>query len=231
MESMQRSWTILHIDDDEDDFILTRSMLAQAQSRKITLEWASSLEEGRDKLRANNYDAVLVDYDLGLVTGIALIRDMVAEGYTAPLILYTGRGSYAVDVEAMQAGATMYLSKSEATPLLLERIIRYAIERKQTELAQAETQERFRAVLEYSMDVAYRRNLIADRYDYMSPVVEKVLGFTPEEMDSMSLEDLLSRIHPQDPAGVRQRLGTSRISFLPHRRQLPLARGLCHGAV
>ncbi len=202
MESMQRSWKILHIDDDEDDFILTRSMLAQAQSRKITLEWASSLEAGRDTLRANNYDAVLVDYDLGLVTGIALIRDMVAEGYTAPLILYTGRGSYAVDVEAMQAGATMYLSKSEATPLLLERIIRYAIERKQTELAQAETQERFRAVLEYSMDVAYRRNLIADRYDYMSPVVEKVLGFTPEEMDSMSLEDLLSRIHPQDLENV-----------------------------
>lgn len=212
MESMQRSWKILHIDDDEDDFILTRSMLAQAQSRKISLDWASSLDEGRDKLHANHYDAVLVDYDLGLVTGIALIRDMVAEGYTAPLILYTGRGSYAVDVEAMQAGATMYLSKSEATPLLLERIIRYAIERKQTERAQVETQERFRAVLEYSMDVAYRRNLVTDRYDYLSPVVEAVLGFSPEEMDALSLEDILSRIHPEDvgnvTAGIQQSVAT-----------------------
>jgi len=38
MESMQRSWKILHIDDDEDDFILARAMLAQAQSGKIALE-------------------------------------------------------------------------------------------------------------------------------------------------------------------------------------------------
>lgn len=208
MESMQRSWKILHIDDDEDDFVLTRSMLAQAQSRKITLEWASTLDDGREKMRGNVYDAVLVDYDLGPVTGIELIREMVSEGFTAPLILYTGRGSYEVDVEAMQAGATMYLSKSEATPLLLERIIRYAVERKQTELARAETQERFRAVLEYSMDVAYRRNLVTDRYDYMSPVVEAVLGFTPEEMDVMSNEELMSRIHPEDVgtviAGIEQ---------------------------
>lgn len=198
MDRMQHSWNILHIDDDEDDFILARAMLAQAQSGKITLEWASTLEEAREKMHARVYDAVLVDYDLGGVTGIELIRGMVAEGYTAPLILYTGRGSYEVDVEAMQAGATMYLSKSEATPLLLERIIRYAIERKQTELAQAETQERFRAVLEHSMDVAYRRNLISDRYEYMSPVVEKMLGFTPDEMDSMPIDEVTARIHPED---------------------------------
>jgi PAS domain S-box-containing protein len=47
--------------------------------------------------------------------------------------LYTGRGSYEVDIEAMSAGATMYLTKAEVNPLLLERAIRYAIEIKQKE--------------------------------------------------------------------------------------------------
>jgi FixJ family two-component response regulator len=49
------------------------------------------------------------------------------------LILFTGRGSFEVDLEAMQAGATLYLTKNEANPLLLERAIRYAIELKQKE--------------------------------------------------------------------------------------------------
>jgi len=123
-------WRILLIDDDKDDYILTREMLRQAQGRKITLDWASSYEEGKEQIQSNYYDAVMVDYDLGLRNGIELIRNTTSQGYRAPLILYTGRGSYDVDVEAMKAGASLYLPKAEINPLLLERSIRYAIERK-----------------------------------------------------------------------------------------------------
>jgi diguanylate cyclase (GGDEF)-like protein len=47
----------------------------------------------------------------------------------------TGQGSYEVDVEAMKAGATDYLNKGEVSAPLLERTIRYAIERKRAEEA------------------------------------------------------------------------------------------------
>ncbi len=57
----------------------------------------------------NEYQAVLVDYDLGEETGMAFIRAVVAGGYPAPVILLTGRGSYEVDVEAMEAGAALYV--------------------------------------------------------------------------------------------------------------------------
>jgi FixJ family two-component response regulator len=49
--------------------------------------------------------------------------------------LLTGHGNYEIDLLAMKAGATDYLSKGETTPLLLERAIRYAIEHKQHEEA------------------------------------------------------------------------------------------------
>lgn len=129
-----QDWHLLLIDNDEDDYLLTRSLLHNARGRKIFLDWASSYEEGYQSLKSRNYHAVLVDYDLGTETGIMLIRDLSALDYPAPFILYTGRGSYEVDQEALQAGATMYLTKSEITPLLLERSIRYAIERKQIEI-------------------------------------------------------------------------------------------------
>ena len=126
-------WRILMIDDDEDDYLITRSMLRQTQGRGVEIQWAQTYRIGQQCLESNHYHAVLVDYDLGARTGIELIQETVSRGYAAPLILFTGRGSYETDIEAMQAGATMYLTKAEATPLLLERSLRYAIERKRIE--------------------------------------------------------------------------------------------------
>jgi PAS domain S-box-containing protein len=129
------TWNILLVDDDEDDYYLTRTRLSCTRGRKILLEWANSYNAGREKMLNNQYQAVLIDYDLGDSSGIELIREMASLGYPAPLILYTGRGSLEVDIEAMQAGATLYLTKEEANPLLLERFIRYGMERKQAEAA------------------------------------------------------------------------------------------------
>jgi len=61
-----------------------------------------------------------------------------------------------------------------------------------------ESEEQFRSVLENSLDVAYRRNLQTDRYDYISPVVEKITGFSAQEISSMNESEALGCIHPDD---------------------------------
>jgi PAS domain S-box-containing protein len=137
-----KTWRILLVDDDEDDYYLTKMMLAEAHSRRFELVWVSTYEEGLSKIQPGDFDVALIDYDLGGRTGIDLIKEIVARGIPIPLILYTGRGSYQVDVEAMQAGATLYLTKREANPLLLERFIRYAIERRQVEENLRESRDR-----------------------------------------------------------------------------------------
>ena len=85
-------------------------------------------------------------------------------------------------------------------------------ERKRAEEALRESEGRFRAVLENSLDAAYRRNLRADRYDYISPAIEEILGFTPEEMSAMNLEEVMERIHPDDRPPVEAELNAAAAS-------------------
>lgn len=135
----KRIWKILLVEDDEDDFVLARDYLLEAKGRQFELKWVATIEAALEHLE--NKDIILVDYDLGVRNGLELIRDAVARGCKAPIILLSGRGSYEVDVEAMQAGATDYLSKNELTPAILERSIRYSIERKRIEEALLESQQ------------------------------------------------------------------------------------------
>jgi PAS domain S-box-containing protein len=142
------NWHILLIDEDEDDCLLTRDMLRESRGRRIDMDWAENYEAGLQSLKERAYDAVLVDYDLKPHTGVELIRQLAQEDYPAPLIMYSGQAVYEVELEALQAGATAYLSKREATPLLLERLIRYAIERKKSETDLRESERRQRELAE-----------------------------------------------------------------------------------
>ena len=81
--------------------------------------------------------------------------------------------------------------------------------RRQAEEALRESEQRFRAVLENSLDAAYRRNLRTDDYDYMSPVIEQMTGFSAEEMARMSIAEVLTRIHPEDLPRVSSEIATS----------------------
>lgn len=208
-------WNILLIDDDEDDFLLTREMLSAAQGRTCCLHWAATYEAGHKALEDPDvYDAILIDYDLGPRTGLDLIRQAAASGCPTPLILYTGRGSYEIDLEAMQAGATLYLTKNETTPLLLERSIRYAIERKQIERELRASYERYitdltrsQAILRQSEqrwaitlssigDAVISTN-VEGMVRFMNPVAEALTGWTLAEARYHLLIQIFSTIDEQ----------------------------------
>ncbi len=128
-----RSWKVLLVEDDEDDYILVRSMLMESTGGQAKLTWAQTYESGLKELAPLKPDIALVDFHLGTQNGLELVRAAVAQGCQVPFILLTGQGSYEVDVEAMHAGVVDYLEKSGINPLLLERAIRYAIEHKQAQ--------------------------------------------------------------------------------------------------
>jgi PAS domain S-box-containing protein len=63
---------------------------------------------------------------------------------------------------------------------------------------------RLLSVLENSLDAAYRRDLRTDSYDYMSPVIEQITGWSADEMCSMDIQTVMGCIHPEDVSAVQQ---------------------------
>lgn len=183
VRTLNTMWKILVIDHDEDDYLIARDMLKRIEGRKCDVHWASTFEAGQKELTEDHYDAVLVDQNLGFHSGIELIREANQREYSAPLILLIGRGKHEVVVEAMQAGVTLFITKDEMNSLLLERVILYAIERKQIGIHLRDSNER----LDYQAKLLQNIHdaVIATDANRIITVwnrgAEKLYGWTAEE--------------------------------------------------
>jgi len=119
---------ILLVDDDEDDFVLTRDTLSEIPDKKYILEWQPDYEKAREVISRRVHDVYLVDYQIGAFSGLDLIAEAYQNGISAPLILLTGKSDPEIDERAMHAGAADYLVKGTFDLFDLERSIRYSLE-------------------------------------------------------------------------------------------------------
>jgi putative two-component system response regulator len=118
---------ILLIEDDEEDYRFTRELPSGLPGARSEVSWANDYRAGIEASRTAKYDVCLVDYRLGAESGIDLLRELVADGHSMPVILLTGHDDREIDVKAARAGAADFLVKGEINAALLERTIRYAI--------------------------------------------------------------------------------------------------------
>lgn len=123
---------ILLVDDDEDDYVLTHSLLSDIKGETFQLDWVLSYDQALTEIAQQHHDVYLIDYRLGQHNGLDLLRQAMRHLHQAPMILLTGQDDRHVDVAAMQAGAADYLVKGEITASVLERSIRYAIQHSHT---------------------------------------------------------------------------------------------------
>jgi len=125
---------VLLVDDDEEHYLISRDLLHDVESGPgFRLEWVARYEDALAAVKRAEHDVYLLDYRLGDRDGLELLREARQLGCGAPMILLTGQGDREVDLQAMAAGATDYLVKGEINAPLLERSIRYAIERSRVE--------------------------------------------------------------------------------------------------
>ena len=121
---------VLLVEDDPDDYYLTRELLEDDPENNIVLEWVSDFDAGLDAITRGEHDVFLVDYRLGKDDGLKLLREGLRLGCKAPMILLTGQGDRDLLLKALDAGASDYLIKAKIDAAVLERSIRYALQQK-----------------------------------------------------------------------------------------------------
>ncbi len=71
-----------------------------------------------------------------------------------------------------------------------------------TQLVKSES--KFKKVLQNSRDIIYQMDFDSQNYEYLSPAVESMLGYTPEELMEKGPSFILDRIHPEDLKRIEQ---------------------------
>ena len=130
-----QSTRVLIVEDDDEDYLLTRQYLRASERQHFDVSRAGRLEEALALLRENSRDVVLVDLNLPDSHGWATLEATLPAAGDAAVVVLTGHSDEAMGMEAVAKGAQDYLFKGEVGTDQLVRSIRYAIERKHARTA------------------------------------------------------------------------------------------------
>jgi CheY-like chemotaxis protein len=135
------SWepAVLLVEDDAGDALLVEELVADS-ALKIRLQWVRSMAEATEALAAGVPDCVLLDLNLPDAHGLEAVSRVRANAKQTAVVVLTGLAEEETGLAAVAAGAQDYLVKGRVEPELFGRAVRYAIQRKQAELAAAALQ-------------------------------------------------------------------------------------------
>ncbi len=118
---------VMLVDDDEDDYRLTQVLLDEISNVEFQLDWEHDFDAALESICKCEHDIYLIDYRLGERSGLDLMQALKERNCHQPVILLTGQGELEIDRAAELAGAADYLEKCRLDPVVLERMIRYAM--------------------------------------------------------------------------------------------------------
>ena len=152
--SSTKSIRLLIVEDDEDDYFLLVSSLKDTSFNKSIL-WAETFSKAKEILRQQAIDIVIVDYRLGIHTGIELVSYINEKYPFTPTILMTGLQALAIDEQALKLGVSDYLVKGQYTTEDIDRSIRYAIEKANVLKSLKESENKFKNLFENSVEYVF----------------------------------------------------------------------------
>ncbi len=136
---------VLLIEDNHDDAMLFQRYLSKAAKVSYQVRHVDELSKGLDVLNSGGVDVVLLDLGLPDAQGLSAFEKVYENSPEVPIIVLTGHDDDDLAMEAVHKGAQDYLVKGQIAGILLQRSIRYAIERKKA----AEELKRLNELLEH----------------------------------------------------------------------------------
>ncbi|MCK5124621.1 MAG: response regulator [candidate division Zixibacteria bacterium] len=192
---------VLLVDDDEDDFIITRDTLDEIKVIQYDVTWVATASDCLDKIKEFSYDIILLDYYLGKQTGLELLEQIREHDEQTPIIILTGLSDIRVDLEAMHAGAVDFHVKNDLTGPCLERTIRYTVERQRINNQLSQLVKRHTTIMNavpvaiYLKDNEQKYIEVNDSFcDFVGKSRSEIVGKTIHEFCDQCLADQIDKL-------------------------------------
>lgn len=106
----------------EDEKNLREQLITRLQQQGYAVDAASDGEDGLFMATEYPFDAAVIDLGLPKLSGIAVIKQLRANGYELPILILTARSRWQEKVEGLEAGGDDYLAKPFHFEELLARL-------------------------------------------------------------------------------------------------------------
>lgn len=206
---------VLLLDDDHDDLELTQDVFARIRGEVgYRVDSLDNVHDALEALNSTSYDVALVDYQLRGHTALDVLAIARESHPQLPVIVLTGRANPEVDQRCLELGAADFLVKDRLDPVVLERSIRYAIERQQlnSELRQREREYHSLfagspiAMLTYDPDeltILQVNQAACEQYGYSEAEFEGLSMLALRKPEHVAAFIEFTRMHRDDPGPLR----------------------------
>lgn len=180
--SQFKNTRVLVVEDDDDDWLITRKVFEKITEPAFLLERASTYDDAMKKIAANEHDVYLIDYRLGEHTGTEILEQMHPEERSQPFILLTGVADTTLERKSIGLAAADYLVKGSFDAELLSRTLLYALQRKRIEQQRIDQLVELNRAKEDFISIASHqlRTPATGVKQYLGMVIEGFVGEVPE---------------------------------------------------
>ncbi|MDY6960083.1 MAG: response regulator, partial [Halobacteriota archaeon] len=147
-----KNTTVLLIEDNPGDARLIKEMLKFSSTTRFELTQVENLKDALEVLEEDSFDIILSDLGLPDSWGLDTFHKLHIHVPKVPTIVLTGLNDDVTGTSAVREGAQDYLIKGQVDGDILSRAIHYAIERKKSDEALRESEEKYSALVELSPD-------------------------------------------------------------------------------
>ncbi len=180
----------------EDEIMLARDMARTL--RCLGFEVAGTAATGAQAVRATQEtkpDLILMDINLeGELDGIET-AEQIRRCFDIPVVYLTAYAEKDVLERAKKTEPYGYLSKPAGLSDL-RSTVETALYKHEADKRVRRSEEQFRLLAETSEAIFWEYDILLDRFTYVAPQVERILGFSPEEWTN--LQFWVDHIHEED---------------------------------
>jgi PAS domain S-box-containing protein len=190
---------ILYVDDDCSIREISKQILLEMGDFEI--DNASCVDEALEKLSTTQYDVVISDYEMPQKNGLDFLKELRDQKNPISFILFTGKVREEIAIQALNLGAEGYHNKQGSPETVYKELsqnVKTIVAHNRAKKLLFESEKKYRTLVEQSTQGLLLGQGPKPHVVFVNSAMAKITGYSIQELSSLSLQQVLGLVHPDD---------------------------------